>query len=113
MRRTFDRNQFGLRRDQAQSGLQLRDASKWIASPMHKKRAYAELRKVSGARFVELAWRVQRIRQQQQRVGGLGIFCGKHRTLSAPIGMSRKTERYPRRERTEFLCNAANALPVP
>jgi hypothetical protein len=82
--------QRGLRRDQEHRGFQFGDAAEGIARSMNKQRGRLERGKMLSTRFGGLARRMQRIREQQQRIGNRWIFRGKHRTLPATVGVPRK-----------------------
>ena len=68
--------------------------------------------KVIRARFVRLTWRMQRVREQQQRVGYSRIFSRKHRTLAAAIRLPCQAQGNSGRERAEFFGNAADAVAI-
>ena len=49
-----------------------------------------DLGEMFGAELIWFVRRMQRIREQEQGVGGFGIFCEEHAGLAATVGMSGK-----------------------
>src|SRR5262249_50141287 len=74
VRRTLGDHEFRRCRNQAERVPQLIDRAKRISCAVHKQRSRPQLWKVIGAKLHRLTWRMQRIREQQQRIGKLRPF---------------------------------------
>ena len=83
-----DRREIGARRNQRQRGLHFLDRSKRVARAVHEQRRRLHRSEVAGARLLWLARRMQRIRQQQQRVRDSRLLRRQHGRLPASIGMA-------------------------
>src|SRR5579872_6923868 len=83
-----DRQQLGARRNEWQCRLHLRDRSKRIPAAVDEQRRRLQPREMPRPQLIRTPRRVQRIRQQQQRLDLSGSVGNQHRGLPASIGMS-------------------------
>jgi hypothetical protein len=64
------------------------DGGEGVAGALDEEGGLGDLREVFGAELSRFVGRVQRIGEQEQSVGGFGIFCEEHAGLAAAVGVS-------------------------
>ncbi len=87
MRRAFHHHQLRPRRNQRQRSRHLLGRPKWVPRSVYKKCSRSQVTQVCGPKLLRLAWRMQRIRQEQQRIRHSGILSRRHRALPPSIRM--------------------------
>src|ERR1700733_1934916 len=85
MRRAFHLHQLMVSRNRRQGGSHFIDGSERGAGPVQEQRRSFKLREVRGAQLLWLARRMQRVGQEQQRVGNSRVFRGGHGRLPSAI----------------------------
>jgi len=92
-------------------GLELRDRAEAVPRAVDEHRRRAKGAEVRGPRFARLPRRVQRIGEEEQRVGQPWRLRRQHRGLAAAVGVAAQHET-ARRERAQRGAGVAEAGPV-
>lgn len=85
--RAFDRHQLGMARDEAESRAHFIERTERIARAVNEQGGCAQLRKMRGARLLRFIRRMERVRQQEQRIRNRLVLGCQHAGLPAAVGV--------------------------
>jgi hypothetical protein len=84
----FESDKLVARGDGGERGLHFGDGAERVAGPMEKQRGCPQLIEMLRAELVRLARRMERVGEEQKRVGDAGCFGGENTRLAGAVGMT-------------------------